>query len=300
MGFAQFLGAAVGGVGGFLIGGPLGAAAGAQIGSQLGGGFEKQKLAKGIAKQQQQLGQQQLQLGKDVAQQQLQAGQQAAQQFQPFQEAGQEALAERQALLGFGTPQQVQLAQSRVTDNPAFQFALQQGERGIERAAAARGRLNSGRTLLQLRDQNATLAAGAFNQRLGQLQAPIQQGFGASQGIAGALTGAAGLSGQFQTQGGAQNVAAQQGAFNTQIAGQQAGQQGISGAISTGITGLQIAGAFDQKPEDPVAAQQTVGAPANFGSPQLGGTGLPIPGRSPGFNFAGNPNVGFSGINRNF
>ena len=138
MGFGKFLATVAGGVAGFVAGGPVGAVLGAKGGSDFAQGKIDERLAKGVASQQQKLGQQQLQLGRDVAQQQLQAGQQAAQEFRPFQEAGQQALAERQALLGFGTAQEVQLAQSRVTDNPAFNFALQQGERGVERFSAQR------------------------------------------------------------------------------------------------------------------------------------------------------------------
>jgi hypothetical protein len=263
MGFGEFLGAAAGGAVGFVASGfnPMGAVIGAKAGSELVGSIEEKKQLKKISKQQQALGQQQLQQGQDIAAQQQAAAQQAAQQFQPFQQAGQQALAERQALLGFGTPEQIQAAQSRVTDNPAFQFALQQGTQGVERAAAARGRLNSGRTLMQLRDLNTQLAAQAFNQRLGQLQAPIQQGFAGTQGATGALTGGAARAGQFLQQAGAQNVAAQQAAFGSQLAAGQAGRQGVSNVIDLAGTAVG-AGLFD-KPGAAAAIGASQGIPVN-------------------------------------
>lgn len=145
-----------------------------------------------------------------------------------------------------------------MTDNPAFQFALQQGEQGIERAASARGRLNSGRTLLQLRENNARLSAGAFNQRVNQLNAPLQQGFGASQGIANIQTGSAALAGQFETQGASQGFSSQAAAFQAELAAQRAGQQGLSGAIEDvgfGLTG----GLFGKAEQDPAAILQSQG-----------------------------------------
>lgn len=290
MGFGKFLATVGGGIAGFALSGgnPAGAILGAKGGADFAQRQIDERLATGVSQQQQALGQQQLQLGRDVAEQQLQAGQQAAEQFQPFQQAGGQALAERQALLGFGTPEQIAAAQGRVTDNPAFQFALQQGEKGIERAASARGRLNSGRTLLQLRDQNAQLHAGAFNQRLGQLQAPIQQGFGASQGVANALTGAAGRAGQFQTQAGAQNVAAQQTAFQSQAAANQAGGSVFDSLLEAGAVGVG-AGIFGQKPDGGAAnVAQSQGVAVNQSPgfmPVAPGAGQGLPG--PGLNTSG-------------
>ncbi|MAF42884.1 MAG: hypothetical protein CMI54_01770 [Parcubacteria group bacterium] len=244
MGFAQGLGAVVGGVGGFLIGGPVGAAAGIAAGSQLGSGIDSSKQLKDQAKQQQQLGQQQLTATQELATERIAAAEQAAREFAPFQQAGAQALEERQALLGFGTPGVVQRAQDRILDNPAFKFQQRAGEESIDRAAAARGRLNSGRTLLQLRDFNQQLASNAFNERLKSLQLPISQGFGATAGRVGAITGAQGQATQAQLGGIAQQSAAEQQALLNQLQATQAGQAGLAGAIGSTITGAQIGGLF--------------------------------------------------------
>jgi hypothetical protein len=266
MGFAQGLGAVVGGGLGFVATGfnPLGAAAGAAAGSSLGAGFEQSQQAKKQAKNQKSLGEQQLALSKDIADKTQQVGQQAAQQFNPFVEAGNAALQERQALLGLGTPEAQQQAQQSLFNTPGFQFQQQVGEKAVNRAAAARGRLNSGRTLLQLRDFNTQLASNAFNNRLNQLQLPISQGFGGTQGSVGALTNAQQQAGAQQQFGSGQNAAQQNAAFQTEQQGLQAGQQGITGAISNIISGAQIGGAFGATPP-----------------PQPTSTGLPFPIVSP-------------------
>ena len=305
MGFGKFLATVGGGIVGFVGSGgnPVGALLGAKGGADFAQRKIDEKNALAVAQQQASLGQQTLERGDLIAQQQLDASQQAQQQFQPFQLAGEQALAESQALLGFGTPEQVEAARGRVTDNPAFQFALQQGEKGIERAASARGRLNSGRTLLQLRDQNAALSAGAFNQRLGSLSAPIQQGFGASQGIANLQTGGAARAGQFQTQAGAQNVALQDAGFQSQLAGQQAGGGALDSLLSSVGFGFG-SGIFKDKPGQQTAnIQKSQGVPnqapgidpraapavANRSGFPQGGTGVDVP--AP---FAGSgPTAGF-------
>ena len=251
MSFGQFVAGALAGAGAFVVSGgnPIAAVAGAKAGADFVGGLEEKKEKRQQAKQQQAFGQQQLALSQGIAQQTRETGQQAALQFQPFQEAGQQALQERQALLGFGTPEQQAAAQQRIQQNPDFQFQRQAGEGAIDRAAAARGRLNSGRTLMQLRSFNTELAANAFNRRQQSLATPIQQGQTSTIAATNALTGAQSQSANQQLLGSQLNAQQQQAALLSQQQGNQAGRQGVTSAIDTGITALSATGALDEKPQ---------------------------------------------------
>jgi len=226
MGFGTSLGAVAGGALGFVASGfnPLGAAAGAAAGSRLGKGFDDKNAANTAASQAREQGL--------LAQSQAN---EAAQTFQPFQQAGNQALSERQALLGFGDPAAVEAAQSRLTNNPAFNFQQQAGENSIERAAAARGRLSSGRTLLQLRDFNQQLAASALNDRINSLNPAISQGFSADQSSVNARLGGITANTNQQNQG---TALQQQGA--------NALSSGITGAVGEVITGASAGGLFDK------------------------------------------------------
>ena len=74
--------------------------------------------------------------------------------------------------------------------DPGYQFRLSEGERGIERAAASRGRSISGATLRELGRYNSGLAsqeyAAAFGRhqtRLDRLKTLADFGYGASTGL---------------------------------------------------------------------------------------------------------------------
>lgn len=105
------------------------------------------------------------------------AQQQAAQ--QPWFDAGTRALAELQG--GYNS----------FMASPDYQFRLQQGEQGINRAALAGGRYNSGRSLKDLGEFNSGLASQEYTNRFNRLYQLAQGGQAAGNNLA-AYAGAQG------------------------------------------------------------------------------------------------------------
>ena len=93
------------------------------------------------------------------------------------------------ALLGLAGPQAQQSAFGQFKEAPGTEFVRQQGLQGIDRSAASRGQLFSGKTLADASQFNAGLAQQGFGNYINQLLALSQQG-GADRGnFANALTG---------------------------------------------------------------------------------------------------------------
>ena len=93
--------------------------------------------------------------------------------MQPFQSAYASNSAGAQQLqnaLGFGGPAGTDSALSTLQQTPGYQFALTQGEQGVDRGAAAKGMVSSGNTL-NAEDQYAQgLASTTYNNYVSQLQ----------------------------------------------------------------------------------------------------------------------------------
>jgi hypothetical protein len=144
--------------------------------------------------------------------------------------------------LGIGTPQQVSAAGSAFSNQPGYQFALQQAQQAAERAAAAGGMTASG-NLVDAEQRNAiNLQNQQYQQWINNLQQAGQMGLSATQaGAAGQATGYTNLANLAQEYG--QNQAnvygnvegATIGANNLAGAGQAAGAKNLLGA------GLQLA-----------------------------------------------------------
>ena len=144
--------------------------------------------------------------------------------------------------LGIGTPQQVSAAGSAFSNNPGYQFALQQAQQAAERAAAAGGMTASG-NLIDAEQRNAIgLEDQQYQNWVKNLQQAGQMGLGATQAAAqGQATGYTNLANLAQTYGENQanvynNVeGATIGANNLAASGQAAGAKNLLGA------GLQLA-----------------------------------------------------------
>lgn len=80
----------------------------------------------------------------------------------PFRGAGYIGLENMQRLAGSGVPLQ-SFDPNQVKMDPGFQFRLQQGQNAIETSAAARGGLNSGRTLKALTQYGQNLASDEYS-----------------------------------------------------------------------------------------------------------------------------------------
>ena len=93
--------------------------------------------------------------------------------LQPFVQAGTTAV----EALGGGL--------ERFMNDPAFQFRLAEGQKAIERSAAARGGLVSGRTLKDVTRFSQGLASEEFGQAFNRALATSQLGLGAAGRVAG-------------------------------------------------------------------------------------------------------------------
>ena len=160
---------------------------------------------------------------------------------QPFREAGVTAqnrlldllgLSANKTAPGYGTMAQ-DFGMQQFQADPGYAFRLAEGQKALERSAAARGGLLSGSALKGAQRFGQDLASqeyqNAFNryqaERANRLQ-PLASLTAAGQGAAGALSNVAGQYGQ------------QAGAGITDIGrAQAAGQMGGATALAGGITG---------------------------------------------------------------
>lgn len=159
-------------------------------------------------------------------------GQQRADQA-PWMQAGQSSLADMMRMLQGGYDS------SQMANDPGFQFRMQEGQKALERSAAARGGLNSGGTMKGLARYSQGLASEEFGNRFNRLAGVAGMGQGSAQNL-GALGGqfANSLSNLFGAQG------------NAQSAGIMGVTNGISGGLQSlggfamGMPGIQKAFGF--------------------------------------------------------
>src|SRR6516162_1945482 len=207
-----------------------------------GGGYEKQAAQQDIAAAQAYQGQ-----AMPAIQQAYQTGQtnlgQAVSGYDPLKQLGaqySQAAPTYLGAMGVGTPQQVQAAQSAFTNQPGYQFALNQAQQAAERAAAAGGMTASG-NLIDAEQRNAIgLQNQQYQNWVDNLQKAGQMGLGATQaGAQGQATGYTNLANLAQTYGENQanvygNVeGATIGANNLAAQGQAAGMKNILSAGQT-------------------------------------------------------------------
>jgi len=103
---------------------------------------------------------------------------------QPYAEAGGRSLSELMDAMGLNGAEASAGALSRFTAGPGYQFQMDQGTRAIDRSAASRGGLYSGRTGMALTEYGQGLANQEWNNRLSQLAGLA----GAGQTAAGNLS----------------------------------------------------------------------------------------------------------------
>ena len=179
--------------------------------------------------------------------------------FDPYAQAGGQALQQQLALSGALGPEAFQQAYQ---ESPQMQFLREQGEQAALRTAAARGGLGGGRVMQELARYGTGLASQDLQNQIGNLQALSAQGLGARGSAANIATGGAqqlanlgvlgGTSGlQAATQQGTQlaNLAQQLGVSEADLrTGLGAGRSNIALGIGTrgadlaAQTGLNVAG----------------------------------------------------------
>jgi hypothetical protein len=129
---------------------------------------------------QQGMGQAQQQLREHEAQGRgdIQQGLAGAQQYgAPYRQAGESALDPYLGSLGIGDSAQRRAAQEAFQTSPAYQFALEEGLKGVQRGLAPRGLLGSGREAKEL----SRYATGLAGQEYGKWQAQLANLAGAGQ-----------------------------------------------------------------------------------------------------------------------
>jgi hypothetical protein len=179
-------------------------------GASLIGGLAQADAAKDATKSQVNSAQQQMAFN-----QQVYNDQQAA--FQPYQQAGTNALGAYNYLLGLG-PKPAGYA--GFEQSPGFDFQLSQGQRAIDGSAASRGGVFSGATLKAQQQFGTGLAQQDFYNYLAQLS-----------GLSNMGTNAAGM-----TATAGSNFGAGQGNALASIGNAQAaGAIGVGNAINSGI-----------------------------------------------------------------
>lgn len=128
----------------------------------------------------------------------------AGERLAPYSQAGINALAEQQALLGLGPEGSQEAAMAALRASPGYKERLATGAETVERSAAARGDLFSGRTGVGLTEYGQKYASNALSERLSRLgiltghgqsaaagegAAGIEAGRAVSSGITGAAQG---------------------------------------------------------------------------------------------------------------
>ncbi len=94
--------------------------------------------------------------------------------------------------LGLNGPEGNARAQVAFQNNPGYQFQLQSGLGAIDRAAAARGRVQSGNTLAAEQQYGSNLANQGWSNYLAAFNPLLSQQTAAAQGQSGVLTNQAG------------------------------------------------------------------------------------------------------------
>ena len=155
-------------------------------------------------------------------------------------------------VLGLNGPAGNQQASQALQSTPGYQFQQQQGDAGINAAAAANGTLNSGNQNIALANYNQGLAGTTYNNYVSQLQPFLGAANSAAGGIAGVNMGQAGANAGEYNQLANLNYTAQTGIgnanANADLAGLTAsgnimnligslGGSAFSGAGSSGLGG---------------------------------------------------------------
>jgi len=160
----------------------------------------------------------------------VQAGTGAISQFQPFQQAGQKAFEQQQALAGLLGPEAQQQAIAAIEGGAGYQAQIQAGEEALLQNASATGGLRGGNIQAALAQFRPQMLQRAIDQQYGRLGGFAGAGIGASEALyRGGQASAAGQASQAQALG--TNVATLLGREAQAVAGGQLAQGRAFGAI---------------------------------------------------------------------
>jgi len=214
------LGSLIGGVGGFLLGGPPGAS----LGASLGGAFDSADSQRSAGNQASDAQYRAAQLGIDEQRRQFDAIQKL---LQPYVEGGNKGLSGQLDLVGANGPQAQQAAITALQQSPQFTALQQQGENRILANASATGGLRGGNTQAALAQFSPQLLSQLIDQQYGRLGGLTSIGQNAAAGVgnAGMQTGV-NVSNLLGQQG-----AAQAGGYLSAGRAQSGYASGIAGAL---------------------------------------------------------------------
>lgn len=154
--------------------------------------------------------------------------------LRPFQEAGESALSQQQALLGLSGQDEQQAAFQAFNESPGQKFLRDRAQRNLTRNASAIGGLGGGNVRSALVQQGAGFAQQDFQNQFGRLGQLAGQGQSAATNIGRFGQQAVGQQGQFRTAG-------SEARASGVLGGAQAESQFINQALKLGG---QAAGAF--------------------------------------------------------
>tara|TARA_R110000782_G_scaffold203609_1_gene292157 strand:- start:333 stop:1238 length:906 start_codon:yes stop_codon:yes gene_type:complete len=160
--------------------------------------------------------------------------------LKPSIEAGTQALAIQQALLGFGSPEEQTAAMSDFNESPAQQFIRQRQEKALVANASATGGLGGANIQTALQEQAANIAGsqyGEYYNRLAGLSGTGQQA-ASTQGQLGAN-----MASNIQQGYNASGQAQASGILGAQQANAAIGQQVLGAGVGAGLGALGMAGA---------------------------------------------------------
>ena len=153
----------------------------------------------------------------------IQAGRGAIGDFQPFQEAGEQAFEQQQALAGLRGPEAQQAAISQIESSPFLQSQIEQGERALLQRASATGGLRGGNIQAALAQFRPQMLQRAIEDQYGRLGGFAATGLGLTEQLyRGGQASAVNQASQAQTTGAnVANLLGQQGAASAggQLAG---------------------------------------------------------------------------------
>jgi hypothetical protein len=160
----------------------------------------------------------------------VQAGTGAISQFQPFQQAGQKAFEQQQALAGLLGSEAQQKAIAAIEGGAGYQAQIQAGEEALLQNASATGGLRGGNIQAALAQFRPQMLQRAIDQQYGRLGGFAGAGIGASEALyRGGQASATGQASQAQALG--TNVATLLGREAQAVAGGQLAQGRAFGAI---------------------------------------------------------------------
>lgn len=271
----------LGGVGGFILGGPAGAA----IGASLGGGVDSSNASSKAVDAQVKSGQDANALQKQISDQQIAM---QREQFnknielqQPMIDAGNTGRNRLMQLLGLtpgGEGNGSAVKDFRMADfqsDPGYQFRMDQGQQALERSAAARGGLMSGAALKDtakfsqgLASQDYQAAFDRFKSNQASKINPLQSISGAGQSASNALgqagqsfaSGASSALGQYGAQAG-QNIT---GMGNARASGYVGSANALGGGVAQAYNGYQQNQLMNLLNKSPNAGTSSLGT--NYGS----------------------------------